>query len=42
MVRCGETGKGQIAKLCNNLLLGILMIGVSEAMELSETLASIQ
>jgi 3-hydroxyisobutyrate dehydrogenase len=38
MVRCGETGTGQIAKLCNNLLLGISMIGVSEAMKLGENL----
>ncbi|KND62013.1 3-hydroxyisobutyrate dehydrogenase [Candidatus Burkholderia verschuerenii] len=38
MVRCGETGTGQIAKLCNNLLLGISMIGVAEAMQLGENL----
>ncbi|KND57599.1 3-hydroxyisobutyrate dehydrogenase [Candidatus Paraburkholderia schumanniana] len=38
MVRCGETGTGQIAKTCNNLLLGISMIGVAEAMKLGETL----
>jgi 3-hydroxyisobutyrate dehydrogenase len=38
MVRCGETGTGQIAKLCNNLLLGISMIGVAEAMKLGENL----
>ncbi|WP_248323205.1 3-hydroxyisobutyrate dehydrogenase [Caballeronia sp. Sq4a] len=38
MVRCGETGTGQIAKICNNLLLGISMIGVAEAMKLGETL----
>jgi 3-hydroxyisobutyrate dehydrogenase len=38
MVRCGETGTGQIAKLCNNLLLGISMIGVAEAMKLGVAL----
>lgn len=38
MVRCGGTGTGQIAKICNNLLLGISMIGVAEAMKLGETL----
>lgn len=38
MVRCGETGTGQIAKICNNLLLGVSMIGVAEAMKLGETL----
>jgi 3-hydroxyisobutyrate dehydrogenase len=38
MVRCGETGTGQVAKLCNNLLLGISMIGVAEAMQLGENL----
>ncbi|SAL24780.1 3-hydroxyisobutyrate dehydrogenase [Caballeronia telluris] len=38
MVRCGETGTGQIAKLCNNLLLAISMIGVAEAMKLGESL----
>ncbi|MDR5739623.1 3-hydroxyisobutyrate dehydrogenase [Caballeronia sp. LZ016] len=38
MVRCGETGTGQIAKICNNLLLAVSMIGVAEAMTLGETL----
>ena len=38
MVRCGETGTGQIAKICNNLLLAISMIGVAEAMKLGEAL----
>jgi len=37
-VRCGETGTGQIAKICNNLLLAISMIGVAEAMKLGEVL----
>jgi len=38
MVQCGETGTGQIAKICNNLLLGISMIGVAEAMQLGASL----
>jgi 3-hydroxyisobutyrate dehydrogenase len=38
IVRCGEVGTGQIAKICNNLLLGISMVGVSEAMALGEAL----
>ncbi len=38
MVHCGETGTGQIAKICNNLLLGISMIGVAESMKLGATL----
>ncbi|MFH4981699.1 hypothetical protein AB6A40_008408 [Gnathostoma spinigerum] len=31
---CGKVGDGQAAKICNNMLLGITMIGVSEAMNL--------
>jgi 3-hydroxyisobutyrate dehydrogenase len=38
MVDCGEVGTGQIAKICNNLLLGISMVGVSEAMALGDAL----
>ncbi len=34
IVRCGDTGMGQVAKICNNLLLGITMTGVAEAMSL--------
>jgi len=30
----GDAGAGQTAKICNNMLLGILMIGTSEAMAL--------
>lgn len=30
----GDTGSGQIAKLCNNMLLGILMSGTAEALAL--------
>jgi len=38
IVHCGDVGTGQIAKICNNLLLGISMIGVAEAMALGNTL----
>ena len=34
VVHCGEAGNGQVAKICNNMLLGILMIGTSEAIAL--------
>lgn len=33
-VHCGSLGAGQIAKISNNMLLAITMIGVSEAMNL--------
>ena len=38
IVRCGEAGAGQAAKVCNNMLLGISMIAVSEAFVLAEKL----
>ena len=38
IVHCGETGMGQVAKICNNLLLGISMAGVAEAMSLGTAL----
>lgn len=38
IVHCGEAGTGQIAKICNNLVLGITMVGVSEAMSLGAAL----
>jgi len=38
IVHCGDLGTGQIAKMCNNLLLGISMIGVAEAMALGNSL----
>lgn len=34
VVHCGDVGTGQAAKICNNMLLGIEMIGVAEAMNL--------
>ena len=38
IVRCGEAGAGQAAKVCNNMILGISMIAVSEAFVLAERL----
>ena len=38
IVHCGGAGTGQVAKICNNLLLGISMIGVAEAMNLGVAL----
>ncbi|XP_005190473.1 probable 3-hydroxyisobutyrate dehydrogenase, mitochondrial [Musca domestica] len=35
ITHCGDYGMGQAAKLCNNMMLGISMIGVSEAMNLA-------
>jgi 3-hydroxyisobutyrate dehydrogenase len=34
IVYCGGSGNGQVAKVANNLALGIQMIGISEAMNL--------
>jgi 3-hydroxyisobutyrate dehydrogenase len=38
VVHCGDAGAGQAAKICNNMILGISMIGVSEAFVLAEKL----
>jgi 3-hydroxyisobutyrate dehydrogenase len=38
VVHCGEAGAGQAAKICNNMILGISMIGVGEAFVLAEKL----
>lgn len=35
---CGMPGAGQIAKLCNNINLGIQMIGTSEALAIGTSL----
>jgi len=35
---CGDEGAGQSAKICNNLILGISMIGVAEGFALAEKL----
>jgi 3-hydroxyisobutyrate dehydrogenase len=37
-MRAGEHGAGQAAKICNNMVLGISMIGVCEAFALAEKL----
>jgi 3-hydroxyisobutyrate dehydrogenase len=37
-VPCGAAGAGQAAKLCNNMILGVSMIAVSEAFVLGESL----
>jgi 3-hydroxyisobutyrate dehydrogenase len=38
IVHCGGDGAGQAAKICNNMILGISMIGVCEAFALAEKL----
>ena len=38
IVHCGGGGAGQSAKICNNMILGISMIAVSEAFSLAEKL----
>ncbi|MGP9818548.1 3-hydroxyisobutyrate dehydrogenase [Salinarimonas sp. NSM] len=38
VVHCGGPGAGQAAKICNNMILGISMIGVAEAFALGEKL----
>ncbi|KAM0787121.1 hypothetical protein ACM66B_006375 [Microbotryomycetes sp. NB124-2] len=37
-IHCGGSGNGLVAKICNNLLLGIEMAGTAEAMLLGQTL----
>ncbi|MEM9725465.1 MAG: 3-hydroxyisobutyrate dehydrogenase [Pseudomonadota bacterium] len=38
IVHCGGPGSGQAAKICNNMLLGISMLGACEAFALAEKL----
>lgn len=38
IVHCGGSGNGQVAKVANNMLLGISMIGAAEAMSLGVAL----
>lgn len=38
LVHCGGPGAGQAAKVCNNMILGVSMIAVSEAFVLGEKL----
>lgn len=41
ITHCGGYGMGQAAKICNNMLLGISMIGVCETMNLAIRLVDI-
>src|SRR3546814_12036590 len=38
VVHAGASGAGQSAKICNNMILGITMIGVAEAFALADRL----
>jgi 3-hydroxyisobutyrate dehydrogenase len=38
IIHAGDPSTGQVAKICNNMILGITMIGVSEAFNLGEKL----
>lgn len=38
IIHAGAAGNGQVAKICNNMILGISMIAVSEAFSLAESL----
>ncbi len=38
VVHAGEAGSGQAAKICNNMVLGVTMLGVCEAFALAERL----
>lgn len=38
IVHCGDIGMGQAAKLCNNMLLAISMVGTAEAFNLGQKL----
>ncbi len=38
VVHCGDAGAGQAAKICNNMMLAITMIGTCEAFNLAEKL----
>ncbi|MGO1117212.1 3-hydroxyisobutyrate dehydrogenase [Rhodovibrionaceae bacterium A322] len=38
VVHAGGAGNGQVAKVCNNMILGISMVGISEAFALGEKL----
>lgn len=38
IVHCGESGTGQAVKMCNNMVLAVSMIAVSEAFVLAENL----
>ena len=41
LVHCGGVGAGQAAKICNNMILAISMIGVGEAFALGRKTGSV-
>lgn len=38
IIHTGDAGSGQVAKICNNMILGISMVAISEAFTLAEQL----
>jgi 3-hydroxyisobutyrate dehydrogenase len=40
IVHCGPTGTGQVAKVCNNVVLGMSMVAVAEGMSLGVKLGA--
>ena len=38
VIHAGAAGNGQVAKICNNMLLGIHMIGTCEALAMAQKL----
>jgi 3-hydroxyisobutyrate dehydrogenase len=38
VILCGDAGAGQVAKICNNMILAVSMIGVCEAFVMAEKL----
>ena len=38
VIHAGDAGAGQTAKICNNMLLAVSMIGTAEAMKMAEKL----
>ena len=36
VTHCGAVGTGQAVKICNNMLLAVTMVGVSETMNLGQ------
>lgn len=38
VIHCGPVGSGEVAKICNNMMLAISMVGVSETLNLAKRL----
>lgn len=38
VIHCGLVGSGQVAKICNNMLLAVVLVGTSEALNLGARL----